>query len=360
MRNLNRTSSRRAMAGASTSLAIALVAGACGIPGEGGDGDLRSITFAVTQAAWTSSYAPLGAADELGYFEDEGLAVEWVNFPGGATSATQLQQGAADVAIGAPEPVIIGHENGEFTMEYYAMLFRRSLFGVATFEGGAVQTAAELGGARVGVVSLASNGVYVAKAVAAEAGVDPESLQFIEIGAGPQAISAVSSDEVDALSTFDSQYQTMLNAGIEVEVLHSDVIPTLNAGGLMALPERLQDDPELYAAIGRAVFKGMAFCERDLEECVRLLWQFDPSTKSGEVSEEEALANDVSILQRRMEGSYSLEPGESQWGSHPEGTWQAFLDYMVESGQIQGDVAADEVYNDDLVDAMNDWEESDL
>jgi NitT/TauT family transport system substrate-binding protein len=360
VRNPNRTSRRRVTAGATTSMAIALITTACGIPGEGGDDDLRSITFAVTQAAWTSSYAPLAAADELGYFEDEGLTVEWVNFPGGATSATQLQQGAADVAIAAPEPVVIGHENGEFTAEYYAMLFRRSHFGVATFEGGAVQTVEDLEGARVGVVSLASNGVYVAKAIAAEAGVDPESLQFVEIGAGPQAISALESDAVDALSTFDSQYQTMLNAGIEVEVFESDVVSTLNAGGLMALPERLQDEPELFAAIGRAVFKGVASCERDPEECVRLLWEFDPSTKSAEVSEEEALANDLSILERRMEGSYSLEPGESQWGSHEDGTWQVFFDYMVESGQIQGDVDPEDLYTDDLVDAMNDWDESDL
>ncbi|WP_129664132.1 ABC transporter substrate-binding protein [Phytoactinopolyspora endophytica] len=360
MRDPNTVSRRRVLAGAATSMTVAVIAGACGIPGEGGDDDLRSITIVVTQAAWTSSYAPLAAADELGYFEDEGLTVEWVNFPGGATSATQLQQGAADVAIAAPEPVVIGHENGEFTAQYYAMLFRRTLFGVATFEGGAVQTAADLEGARVGVVSLASNGVYVAKAVAAEAGVDPESLQFVEIGAGPQAIAALGSDAVDVLSTYDSQYQTMLNAGVEVEVLESDFVSGLNAGGLMALPERLQDEPELFAAIGRAVFKGVASCEQDPEECVRLLWEFDPSTKSVEVSEEEAMANDLSILQRRMEGSYSLEPDESQWGSHQDGTWQVFVDYMVESGQIQGDVDVDGLYTHDLVDEMNDWDESDL
>lgn len=356
-----RTSSKIARVGAAfAAVAMAATLTACGSSdnstGEGGDGQSATpVTFAVTQAAWSASYAPLAAADELGYFADEGIKIEWVNFPGGATTATQLQQGAADVAIGSPEPVVIGHENGDFTVQYYAMFFRNSHFGMATFEGSSVKDARDLEGARVGVVSLSSNGVYVAKAVAEEAGVDPESLQFIEIGAGPQAIAAVTGGNVDALSTYDSQYQTMENAGIEIELIESETISELNAGGLMALPERLESEPELFAGIARAVFRGVEFCENDPEECIRKLWEFDPSTKSAELSEEDALANDVSILERRLQGSYALRDGETQWGSHAEGTWQAFVDYMLNSGQLNGTVDPESLYNDQLIDAINGW-----
>lgn len=344
-----------AMAGA-----VSLILG-CASPGaSGGDGDTRDVTFLVTQAAWSPSYAPLAAAVELGYFADENLDVRYVNFPGGVDTATQLEQGQGDVAIVAPESIFVGHAQGTFESQYYALLMRRSHFDVATVPGGSVRSAEDLEGAKVGVVALSSSGVQIAQAVAAEAGVDPGTITFVEIGAGPQAVAAVSGGAVDALSLFDSQYQIMRNNGLDVEVIPSDLVQSLNAGGLLALPGRLAQDPDYYAAIARAVFKAVQFCDLAPEACIRMLWEFDPATRSSTLPEEEALANDVSVFTARSDGSYVRAPGETEWGSFPDGTWETFEQYMRESDQLTGEVDLSAISTDTLLPAINDFDPAEV
>src|SRR6266700_5487175 len=51
-------------------------------------------------------YLPLTIAERLGYFRDEGLTTEVVDFPGGAKALEALVGGSADVVSGAYEHTI--------------------------------------------------------------------------------------------------------------------------------------------------------------------------------------------------------------------------------------------------------------
>jgi len=57
-------------------------------------------------------YLPLTLADRLGYFKDEGLEVEIVDFAGGAKSLQALIGGSADFVSGAFEHTINMHAAG--------------------------------------------------------------------------------------------------------------------------------------------------------------------------------------------------------------------------------------------------------
>src|SRR5947199_8077682 len=57
-------------------------------------------------------YLPLTLADRLGYFKDEGLEVEIVDFAGGAKSLQALIGGSADFVSGAFEHTINMHARG--------------------------------------------------------------------------------------------------------------------------------------------------------------------------------------------------------------------------------------------------------
>ncbi|KAD3455943.1 PhnD/SsuA/transferrin family substrate-binding protein [Arthrobacter yangruifuii] len=354
----NRKSFKTAILALAGALALSACSGSAtsagGNPGSGGE--LQKVKFIVTQAAWSPSYAPLAAAKQLGYFEAEGYDVEFINLAGGTTTATQLEQGVADIAVMSPEPVVIGRSQGSFDAEYFALMMRRSHFGVAIPSGSTVSSAQGLAGKKIGVVSLASAGVQIAKGVAAEAGIDPNTLQFIEIGAGAQAIAAVRQGTVDALSMYDSQYQVMRNNDLDVQELESEFVNGLNAGGLAALPEKIDADPDMYIGVARAIFKGIHYCDTDPEGCVRHLWDMEPSTKANNLPEDQALANDVSVLKVRMEGSYVLEDGEDQWGAFPDGTWQRFVQYMKDSEQVKADVDPQSLYTDQLISQINDFD----
>src|SRR5947208_5624098 len=63
-------------------------------------------------------YLPLTLADRLGYFKDEGLAVEIADFPGGAKALQAMVGGSADVVSGAFEHVVDMHAKGIEVQEF--------------------------------------------------------------------------------------------------------------------------------------------------------------------------------------------------------------------------------------------------
>ncbi len=65
-------------------------------------------------------YAPLYAAINLGYFQDEGLEVELTNGGGSDVTMTALVSGSADIALAGPEASVYVYLEGK---EDYSMLF---------------------------------------------------------------------------------------------------------------------------------------------------------------------------------------------------------------------------------------------
>src|ERR671926_85053 len=58
-------------------------------------------------------YLPLTIAERKGYFKNEGLDVEIVDFPGGAKALQAMVGGSADVVSGAYEHTINMHAKGQ-------------------------------------------------------------------------------------------------------------------------------------------------------------------------------------------------------------------------------------------------------
>src|SRR5438132_7561374 len=63
-------------------------------------------------------YLPLTLAERLGYFKDEGLEVQIVDFPGGAKALQAMVGGSADVVSGAFEHVVDMHAKGIEVQEF--------------------------------------------------------------------------------------------------------------------------------------------------------------------------------------------------------------------------------------------------
>src|SRR4026208_837616 len=58
-------------------------------------------------------YLPLSLAERLGYFADEGLKVEILEFAGGAKSLQALMGGSADVVSGGLDHVLVMRARGQ-------------------------------------------------------------------------------------------------------------------------------------------------------------------------------------------------------------------------------------------------------
>ena len=110
----------------------------------------------------------------LGFFEEEGLEVEFTGASGSTAAVQLVGAGQADIGghIGTA-PTIIGVDQGLPIIAPW-LITRRNIYAIVIPEDSRLTKLADLKGQKLGVFSLGSDGVPMAKAMVREVGLDPE------------------------------------------------------------------------------------------------------------------------------------------------------------------------------------------
>lgn len=150
-------------------------------------------------------YLPLTIAEQLGYFKDEGLNVRISDFAGGAVALRAVVGGSADVVSGAYEHTISLQSKKQY---FRAFVLQGRLpqiaFGVATPKADQVKSFRDLKGMKVGVSAPGSSTHNLVKQLLAKGGLDPnKDVSIVGVGLGAQAIAAIKSGQIDAISNTD-------------------------------------------------------------------------------------------------------------------------------------------------------------
>jgi NitT/TauT family transport system substrate-binding protein len=164
-------------------------------------------------------YLPLTIAEAKGYFKDEGLTVEIVDFAGGSQSLRAVVGGSADVVSGAFEHTI----NLQASKQYFRAFVLQGrapaiAVGVATAKAGAYRSPADLKGMKIGVSAPGSSTNMVANYVLAKGGLKPADVSFVGVGTASGALAALRSGQIDAISNVDP-VMTMLEQKGDVKII---------------------------------------------------------------------------------------------------------------------------------------------
>src|SRR5256885_9712098 len=163
-----------------------------------------------------------------------------------------------DVSYGVPsiEPVAIIRQQGIKIKNYYTA-YQANIYGIAVPDDSPIKTFADLKGKTIGVTSMASAGVIVARALAANNGFNPDrDIKIVVAGEAAQTAALLRNKQVDALSQFDSQYALTENAGAKLRLLDTSDIAKFPSHGLIALVERLANNRAQAGGPGEGVRSG--------------------------------------------------------------------------------------------------------
>jgi NitT/TauT family transport system substrate-binding protein len=149
-------------------------------------------------------YLPLTIAEQLKYFEAEGLEVEIVDFAGGARALQAVVGGSADVVSGAFEHTLNMQAKGQ-PMRAFVLQGRapQIVLAVSTRTLAGYKTLADLKGKKIGVTAPGSSTNIMANFVLAKAGIKPNEVSYIGVGAAQGAVAAMRSGQIDAISNLD-------------------------------------------------------------------------------------------------------------------------------------------------------------
>ena len=149
-------------------------------------------------------YLPLTIAERKGYFKNEGLEVEIVDFPGGAKALQAMVGGSADIVSGAYEHTINMQAKGQPIVGIALQgRYNGIVVGVSKAKAAQFKSLADLKGLKIGVTAPGSSTHMAVQNLAVRAGLKPDDFSAILVGASSGAVAAMKRGTIDAISNLD-------------------------------------------------------------------------------------------------------------------------------------------------------------
>jgi NitT/TauT family transport system substrate-binding protein len=303
----------------------------------------------------SSAAAPYAIATKLGWFKEAGIAVELVPLPGATDCVKAVATNQVQYGLPSIEPVAIIRPQGVKIKNFYTA-YQGNIYGIVVPADSPVQKFTDLKGKSIGVTSMASAGVIIARALAATNGLDPDrDVKIVVAGEAAQTAALLRSGDVQALSQFDTQYALTENAGAKLRFLDKDneAIARFPSNGFIALEETLAKDRAQAVALTQAYAKGTVFAMTNPEAAIRILWEVYPQTKATGKDEATALRDDLKTLEARARNWRLEAGGVTKWGENSEANYGSYVDFLLKNGVIKEKVAVADLITNALIDDIN-------
>jgi NitT/TauT family transport system substrate-binding protein len=303
----------------------------------------------------TSAAAPLAVAQKMGWFDAAGFRVEPYPLPGSKDCIAAVADGTLSYALASIEPLaILGPAAG---LKVFYTAYQGNIYGLAVPADSPIRTVADLRGKRIGVASMASGGVIVARALVAGAGLDPEKdITFVPTGEGAQAAAMVARGAVDALSLYDVQDALVRNAGVTLRMLDNAPIAHFPSNGFVAADATIEARHDEAVALARGYAMGTVFTLANPQAAIRIMHALWPQTVPDGMNAATALQDDLVTLQARIPNWLLAAGGVWHWGESSLPNYAAYVDFLVKSGVLKQPVPATDLVTNALIPAINDFD----
>jgi NitT/TauT family transport system substrate-binding protein len=224
-----------------------------------------AVTIAVGGKA-SLYYLPLSIAERLGYFADEGLKVEILDFAGGAKSLQAMMGGSADVVSGGFDHVLVMRARGQKLKAFVLQIATPAIsLGVAKKHVATFRSPKDLKGMKIGVTAPGSSTHAFVNHLLASAGLTSDDVSIIGVGSGPGAAAAMQAGHLDAIANIEPTITLLENSGA-IQVMVETVTvqgakavfgSPLPAGSLYTREEFVMANPKTVQALTNAMVRAV-------------------------------------------------------------------------------------------------------
>ncbi|MEY4661584.1 MAG: hypothetical protein RLZZ239_57 [Pseudomonadota bacterium] len=224
-----------------------------------------TIALAAKQSLY---HLPLTLADQLGFFKQAGLAVEWLHHESGAKAMGSALQGQAEVVAGAFEH-LFGLQNRGLNYQAFVQMGRTPQLSLGVASRLDMRSIMAMRGARLGVTSLDSSTHWLSCQWLMQNGLLPEDVVFVEVGSSAAVVDALRSGAIDALCNPDPimyglEHKNEIRVLGETRTLMSTrKLMGGNVPGacLMARTDFLQRQPDVAQALSDGVVRALKWLQ---------------------------------------------------------------------------------------------------
>jgi NitT/TauT family transport system substrate-binding protein len=248
-----------------TLLTLALGAAALGMAPQATDAQTKPPPATLRLAVIPlTNYAPLVVARDKGFFAEENLNVTWTNVNQGAIAVEAVFGGSAEIGGSSIFEPMVARGNGLDIMFIAASARIRSNppdnSGVAVRSNDSIHSAKDLAGKKISAGLINSVNYAHMREWLQRNGVDPASVQFLEIPF-PQMADALFQNRLDAVWNVEPFLTFMLKSGNARILAHpyQENVPRMDITGYLAKESWVKANPDVARRFRRAIDRATAY-----------------------------------------------------------------------------------------------------
>ncbi|AIQ46873.1 ABC transporter substrate-binding protein [Paenibacillus sp. FSL R7-0273] len=301
---------------------------------SGSSGQLRELSVMLD---WypNAVHSFLYAAQEKGYFKEEGLEVE-LQMPADSNDALKLAAaGKIDLAL-TYQPQVLMARSEQIPVVSLAALVRHPLNHLLVPADSGITAPGDLAGKTAGYSSIPLYEAMLRTMVEHDGG-DPQSLNMVDVGF--DLIPAITTGRVDAIIGGFINHEQLILAKEQHPVTSIDPtafgVPDYYELVLVAGEENLKESRADYSRFMNAVRKGQQFVQEHPEEGLQILLDHEDSTAPLDPQIER---QSLDILLPLMDA------GDQPFGYQSPESWSRVADWLSGNGLISGETNSDEAF----------------
>jgi NitT/TauT family transport system substrate-binding protein len=247
-----------------------LLGGSAGIAAA--QAQTRTLTWLFPINSATSGFYPFYAARDLGFWEEEGLKVEFQGSGGSGAAIQLLIAGHVDAGIPSMPATLNALGKGQKLKAFY-QYSTGTIFYLKVPKESPVQTVADLKGKIIGISEPGGGEVPMIKAALKGAGLNPDTdVRMIPIGEGsPATFDAIKSGRVHAYSSNFADTLAVELAGVPLRDITPVEFEVFPAQMMLATPDSLGKNRAALISLARGVARATYWCQNKPADCEKLL-----------------------------------------------------------------------------------------
>ena len=232
--------------------------------------ELTKLTFSLGYTTTLETLAPEIAIDK-GFFEEEGLEVDLVEYGGGSALMQAYAAGEAKIGISASTTTIQAAAKG-VPVKMVAMALNPLAEYVVVRSDLGITDPAQLKGRTIGITRQGSLTEMEAKLVTEQAGLQPGDYNLAPLGTVQAMKAALEEKQADAAVMFGPLVSQMVVDGTgQVLVRMSDVVPQASNEMIGASSSFIEEHPEQIQAFLRGYFKAIQWMKDNPDETIEII-----------------------------------------------------------------------------------------
>ena len=318
-----------------------------GLPGFASAQSLPLVRFAGAAPVPRADHAWMNLGIPMGYYEKLGFRGDYIPTAGSAAAVQLVLSGAAEVAnSGFLELIAMKQRQPGLPVHMFYSQERSSSYQIIVLPDSPIKSVADLAGKTIGVPSLASGAVPFARGMLKREKIDPKNVNMIAIGVGPQALAALRTKQVDAISIFIGSIAAMESMGQQFRIFTAKIA----GAGMVMHDDFVKKNPELATRIFQGLVLNQRLMQMNPDAVVRAFFK-QYGQPAGDT--QKVLAENSHLVKRTAE-VFQAPDEKLPWGLYTNEEWSNLREFFAgDESLIQANAKLSDFYDGSLVEAGN-------